>query len=47
MGTDLHLFFYKVPYFFPGREEIGIFSEPQGHKLHENEMSLAALSDTS
>lgn len=35
MGTDLHLLSYKVPNFFAGREEIRIFSKPQGHKLHE------------
>lgn len=47
VGTDLHLLSYKVPYFFARWEEIGIFSKPHGHKLHENEMSLAALSDIS
>lgn len=47
MGTDLHLLSYKLTNFFAGREEIGIFSDPQGHKLHETEMSLPALSGIS
>lgn len=36
VGTDLHLLSYNVPYFSAWREEIGIFSKPQGHKLYEN-----------